>query len=170
MARTLHVILVSSLPFLAAGCAMKGAAPPSSSAPAADAAFAPDAAPAAEGEPLDLNDAALRFDQAERELAALFPGDAEGSVASGDDDKPAPATAIPEDDAPKPSKKNGETSLADESSGRCVHACRALRSMERSAARLCDLTGQDDARCEDVSRRSSEARERVVRACSRCEP
>lgn len=53
----------------------------------------------------------------------------------------------------------------------CADACRALRSMQRAAAKLCELADNDDAqqRCRVAETRVRAARERVRLACSRCD-
>lgn len=52
----------------------------------------------------------------------------------------------------------------------CTSACRALRSMQRAAARLCSIAATDDER--EVCRRAQErvrgARERVRSSCGQC--
>lgn len=62
-------------------------------------------------------------------------------------------------------------SLALSGQGGCVHACRALRSMTRSAERLCSLAREDGEQrmCEDARRRVREARVVVRSACRRCD-
>ncbi len=96
------------------------------------------------------------FEQAEQALAASFDG--AGEQERGDDafDQPGARPA-----QPAPMGVGG----AD----RCTRACDALGSMRRSAARLCDLTGEDDPRCDSVAGRVSAAVERVRAACPACQ-
>jgi hypothetical protein len=62
-------------------------------------------------------------------------------------------------------------SLALSGQGGCVHACRALRSMTRSAERLCALAREqgEQRMCDDARRRVREARGVVRSACGRCD-
>jgi hypothetical protein len=60
----------------------------------------------------------------------------------------------------------GETEL---SSDPCFSACRALASMTRAAAHLCDLAGNADPRCDSAQSRLRSARERVEGSCA-CGP
>jgi hypothetical protein len=52
----------------------------------------------------------------------------------------------------------------------CADACRALRSMERSAARLCAIAQSDREvdRCRDAEERVRDAKRRVRTACVSC--
>ena len=52
----------------------------------------------------------------------------------------------------------------------CSSACRALRSMQRSAARLCSIASSDEERevCRRAQDRVRVARERVRTSCSQC--
>lgn len=52
------------------------------------------------------------------------------------------------------------------SAGGCVIACRALGSMERAAARLCQL--DPGPRCDDARAKVKEASRRVMEACAEC--
>jgi len=141
----------------AAGCAMSQPKEPAR----VEEPETPAAKPAAE--PVSLEDAAKDFDDAERELAGMLqreqaapreeaearmPGDAPPSPLKQSEAAPAPTQARPQD--------------------RCGVACRALSSMRRSAARLCELSGEADSRCQDVQSRTDRARERVARTCPRC--
>jgi len=101
---------------------------------------------------------------------------------------PAPGRAETRDYAqPPPSLSPGETSmsrsmraLADDfvvaesamlTAGHdCTSACRALRSMQRAAARLCSIAASDDERevCRRAQDRVRGARERVRSSCGQC--
>lgn len=50
----------------------------------------------------------------------------------------------------------------------CTRACRALASMRRSAARLCQLDGFGSERCQNVQRRVASARRLVLSICPAC--
>lgn len=52
----------------------------------------------------------------------------------------------------------------------CTSACRALRSMQRAAARLCSIAATDDERevCRRAQDRVRGARERVRSSCGQC--
>ena len=54
------------------------------------------------------------------------------------------------------------------SSNPCVTACKALASMDRAAAHLCELAGYGDARCTNARERVRAATERVRQSCSDC--
>jgi len=165
---SIHLSLALLLLAGATGCAAKSAAP-AASGPVGTSFEAEEkltSAPA-ENDLAGLDQAALSFDEAEQELAGLM----DGSVSSAADDDAADRA---EERAPPPSP--GEPAepaqLARPSksaSNACTRACRALSSMKRSASRLCDLTGSDDPRCEDVSDRYERANTRVARWCSSCD-
>jgi len=55
--------------------------------------------------------------------------------------------------------------------GGCADACRALRSMVRSAQRLCAMAENEDEQrvCREVHRRVRQARDFVRASCGRCE-
>lgn len=63
-----------------------------------------------------------------------------------------------------------ETALLNAGSD-CSGACRALRSMQRAAARLCAIasTEEDRNRCREAEARVRSARERVRSACGYCQ-
>ncbi|MBN2192397.1 MAG: hypothetical protein JW751_06240 [Polyangiaceae bacterium] len=50
----------------------------------------------------------------------------------------------------------------------CVVACRAFDSMNRAARRICVITGEDSASCNDARERVQSARERIVSAGCGC--
>lgn len=52
----------------------------------------------------------------------------------------------------------------------CFDACRALRSMQRAAAKLCEMasSGSEHQRCDAAESRYRAARERVRGACGQC--
>ncbi len=51
----------------------------------------------------------------------------------------------------------------------CDNACRAFASMQRAAARLCELANDSDPRCTSANERLINARKRVQTACPACE-
>jgi hypothetical protein len=61
-----------------------------------------------------------------------------------------------------------ELSLA--TSRDCATACRALGSMERATARICDLADSPDDRrvCDDAKKKLADARQRVRSSCATC--
>jgi hypothetical protein len=124
-----------------------------------------------EGKSLDrdgassLAEAAAELDAAEQRIAGLFGG-------LGDDDA-APAPAVPKDDksgerAPATGDEARPEANAGLAANRCTTACRALESMQRSAERLCELTGGDDGRCDDANTRVTRAARVVADACPTC--
>ncbi|MEB2324343.1 MAG: hypothetical protein OZ921_17645, partial [Sorangiineae bacterium] len=52
----------------------------------------------------------------------------------------------------------------------CALACKALASMRRSTARICELDARAEAgaRCRSARARLGAAEERVARGCGRC--
>jgi hypothetical protein len=59
----------------------------------------------------------------------------------------------------------------DASMNECAAACRALASMERATAHLCDLARANDddpSTCDDARKKLHAARDRVRRACTSC--
>ncbi len=163
-------------------------APQPSSEPPAPASSAEGDAAASAPQLALVSDAERSFAEAEQSLAAWVEmSDDEavtGAVALAPGARSAAAPATPFADAPagqpaagkaappEAEKKDavrlkagdGEESRAD----RCSLACRALGSMQRSAERLCELTGSVDDRCVDVRARVSRATARVTRACPAC--
>lgn len=143
----------------ASACASRPAAPATDT----PATGAPEAGVSSE-EPLDLDDAARRFEQAEQEIGTLFAAadktkdaDAAGKPTMSNRDETAPMPQAPPPDVAQSRPPD-----------RCDRACRALRSMKRSADRLCELTGGDDPRCSDVLARYERAGRRVRDACAEC--
>lgn len=124
------------------------------------------------GPPADLDDATVdeaeaTFDAAEDDLQQLMVTSkaetAKGRDALGDDDGE-------RDPAPGPPATHQERRYEPSSkAARCDRACAALGSMQRSAARLCELTGDDDARCQSVRVRVESAEELVRRFCPACQ-
>ncbi|MDI3291249.1 hypothetical protein [Polyangium sp. 15x6] len=93
---------------------------------------------------------------------------------------PAPPLA-PTATAPAPIERKAETEAkraedqspsADEatpvSDDPCMTACRALQSMGRAATHLCDLAGEDDARCATAKDRVRKAEDLVRQRCPAC--
>lgn len=168
----------SMLVALAAGC---GAAAPKMS---------PGSPGGVEGAaPLTPDEAMEDLTRAEQELDRLLPGGprfatAPGSAAppppsaSGAYGQPVQAPAAPATSAPEPSPAEAapakqaearEMSAQSEAADGCATACRALSSMRRAATHLCELAGDEDARCDSARGRVASAEERVRASCSECD-
>jgi hypothetical protein len=148
-------------------------------------AVAPAKSGAAEPEIDTVEDALGALDDAEAELRLAL-----GGAGAGDDGMTGPPGAYPQPYAqpppgqpapappPEPAEPQAggqEPSLDREEEARayspespCQVACRALASMERAALRLCELSGQDDARCVRAQERLDQAQVRVESSCSTC--
>jgi hypothetical protein len=112
-----------------------GGREPAPASPAHDAAQAPGYASPPQGQPAPGEPEMYR---------APSPPDA-GTVHSGDTiSTPEDALAIIEAE----SQRLDEAFSADQLSTSCDRVCRALGSMRRAVDGLCDLTGDDDDRCE----------------------
>jgi hypothetical protein len=98
-------------------------------------------------QPTSVEGAVAELDRAELEVNQAFGG---GS-------KPASPMSDP----------RGGTDLSSGAGDACSIACRALGSMERSAARLCELAG-DGERCDAAKARVKSASDRVHGACPGC--
>jgi len=121
-------------------------------------------------------DTAPKSDERQRDLDAPAPPappppppPAEASPAfapPGTDRGEAPAAAL------RASRTDLDRASRDleASANDCASACRALASMERATAHLCDLaTERDDRRlCEDSRSKVSSARERIRATCGAC--
>src|SRR5688572_6869950 len=59
----------------------------------------------------------------------------------------------------------------DVAAGDCKNACRALRSMDNAAGRLCGLAQSSDEsrRCDDAKKKVYTARDRVKSTCGKCD-
>jgi hypothetical protein len=119
--------------------------------------------------PSDVDGTVARLDEAEAELAGALGPAADSAAPLGG----AEATTIQE--ARPPAKKEtlaAEAPASEEQQGvardPCAVACRALASMQRAAAHLCGLTGEQDGRCESARTRAATASARVREACPRC--
>jgi hypothetical protein len=166
----LAMLACATLGYAQLGCAMKGASPSASPEMEAPRDATSDAAGEASGadEPMmDLDQAALSFEQAEKDIGALL---ADASANLGDDAVAGAAASEDNEsrsDNLKKEKRSADT-LSEGKASRCSRACSALSSMKRSADRLCDLAGRDDPRCEDVSDRYTRANQRVTQSCTAC--
>jgi len=127
--------------------------------------------PGAEAE--TVSDATARFDQAEQDLRdslGVTGLDRYDGIGPGLGAQPAqpgyPPPAPPPAPPPVAGDRAHETSDAR---SRCVLACRALESMERSAERLCSLAGEQDQRCATVRDRVLAARRLVRQWCPDCQ-
>ncbi len=121
-------------------------------------------------EPETVGDETARFDQAERDLRSslgITTPDRREDSGPGLATHPAPPGESPPAPPPRGGDRAHETS---NDQGRCVMACRALESMERSAERLCSLAGEQDQRCAHVRQRVIAARRLVRQWCPDCQP
>lgn len=166
-----------SIPWLAlllAGCAAAHAqtsAPPAAAPVGEDGAGAP---PAHAPREATVDEAALAFERAERELETVVAvatggdldaaGSPEEATEGAAQDRAEPAGPPP---AARPRAQSPTTPMR-QSPDACERACRALASMTRSSDRLCSLTGDGDPRCENVRQRLGRARGTVRRACPAC--
>lgn len=76
-------------------------------------------------------------------------------------------SAVPKSAQPTTApSRSAETELTSDP---CFSACRALASMSRATAHLCDLAGDADPRCDNARSRLRGARERVEGSCA-CGP
>lgn len=66
------------------------------------------------------------------------------------------------------SQADFDVQLADLERLDCANACRALGSLERSAANVCGMTGEKSSTCQDVQRRREDAKGRVRERCGPC--
>ncbi len=110
---------------------------------------------------MSLDQAAAAFEEAELRISGLLGmGGAAPPVAIRGDEAQVDTASV--------ANSARRTSGLAEGPDRCLIACRALASMQRSATRLCELTGEDDVRCEDVRDRVEQARQLVSGECPSC--
>ncbi len=105
--------------------------------------------------PETADEARLQFEDAERQLRGML-----AKKGTETDVPPSAGHAQPQS---RPPSADG-LPMQD----RCLVACKALASMQRSATQLCELTGQYDPRCENVQERVEAARELVYASCPSC--
>jgi len=152
---------------LLSACASKPAMEASAPAqPATDEvqSYEPAPEPGAEDDEvavMSLDQAAATFEQAELRIAEMLRAGVAPPANNGGDEAPGDTESMS-----KPAARR----LNEYGDGpdRCLSACQALASMQRSASRLCELTGEDDPRCGDVRDRVEQARQLVVDACPSC--
>ncbi len=125
------------------------------------ASYEPATHPTDDPAEMTLDQAALTFEHAELQLAGLVGMGGTVPPAAEDGD----GTRVGVEPAPKSAKPTGEFA---EGPDRCLTACRALASMQRSATRMCELIGEDDARCDSVRDRVERARQLVYGECPSC--
>lgn len=144
-----------------AGC---GAAAQPSAAAAPEPGSVASADSGAEAAPMvDIPSAARTLDEAEATLARLVGGEAPAPAPSAE-----PRVATPSDSGGSPAESSATRPKEESLSDGCYEACRALSSMSRAQVRLCDLAGDEDARCADAKARYQRATERVRAACPQC--
>lgn len=136
-------------------------------------------------EPSPVDHEMLAIGKAEEEIDRLIPeARSPGSPASprrAATPPPPPPRKAGEDvprDAAKADPLGGATAADAESRAGgagagaagdpCAVACNALSSMVRSAERLCQLSGENDGRCDDARARVRGASARVRSSCPRC--
>lgn len=107
-----------------------------------------------------VDDEMVAIGKSEVEIDRLLPGPSKEQARKG----------APPPDAQRADKGSArEGPAAPQSDGDpCATACRALASMQRSAAHLCALAGEGDGRCEDARGRVRGASARVRTACPSC--
>ena len=135
-----------------AACGGSAQAPPSAASPAASPPKER-AEPAASGAPLPTTSPDAQPGVADRARDTVSGGAADRMHARADFDE--------------------ASHQLDASMNECAAACRALASMERATAHLCDIAEHgenDDDRptCDDARKKLHAARDRVRRACSSC--
>ena len=81
---------------------------------------------------------------------------------------PAPALQYGDNDSMVAWQTQFDEALADVERLDCPNACRALQSLERSAAHICGTVGQAHAVCRDVEERKTAARAKVTGRCGVC--
>ena len=156
-------------------------------APASAGAGATAAAPTAAAEPAYAQPAVRTEASIDQAIADLQRAEGDlslaiGSMSSGGSTSPrSPAVTQPPAATPtdspvpgaaqkSPAAAGGARSAETElSSDPCFSACRALASMTRATAHLCDLAGDADPRCDNARSRLRGARERVEGSCA-CGP
>jgi hypothetical protein len=147
------------------GC---GASPKLSVEPGSPPAPAPAAEPPSRfAEPAieTVDEASLQLEHAERRVGELLREREQPRPA---EPPPPVAEGPPEPGRPGPMSSKEDRDYGLSATDRCQLACNALASMQRSAGRLCELTGQDDPRCENVLQRVEVARQLVHAACPAC--
>lgn len=162
------LLLLCAAAALAVGCG--GAAVSGDSKTSGDTTAA-----AAEPLPSDVPSALTQLDQAESQLAQALgdptfaqapkPMEAQSGATTT---APAPASPPPPRSAPAGEAAADSSAQPAEPPDPCVTACRALASMGRSAAHVCDLAGEGDERCESARGRVSRATDRVRARCPSC--
>lgn len=113
-------------------------------------------------------------------LASIACGAAPAPQASMAQAAPAPeapeATAPVADAAPNTEQSlvswqnQFDEALADTDRLDCPNACRALHSLERSAAHICGVVGAHHTTCRDVEDRRVSAQAKVLQRCGVCPP
>ncbi len=128
----------------------------------------------------DVDAASAEIDRAEASVTALL-GSSGGAVAmangahteglpppSAPAQPPRPSTE-PKGEKPVPAP-SADSAMESDKQTQCKNACDALTSMMRAVTHLCDITGNDDARCSSARGRAERAEERVTQSCSDCSP
>jgi hypothetical protein len=118
-----------------------------------------------------IRDALAELEAAERTLlehTGRAAGDAPAPEGPPKPSKPKPRAPPADEKRPDASPPRAPTGRATTTS--CDAACQALASMQRAAAYLCRLAGQQDPRCERAAARVRTASDRVATSCGSCGP
>ncbi len=108
------------------------------------------------------------FEQAEDELQAAFSGDGATSVGPAEPSTD-PSRPLLDPKARPTNGDDGEEIFALDKQNRCSVACKAFASMKRSADNVCEMTSEDDERCEGLRDRVERARRVVKASCPACD-
>jgi hypothetical protein len=100
------------------------------------------------------------MDRAEQQLWAVLDERPDAGMADGAGEPPAAPPQAEQSEPLYAPRKTAER--------RCAVACSALGSMQRSAERLCAITGNQDERCVRAEERVAHASDRVHRSCPSC--
>ncbi|MEZ4223614.1 MAG: hypothetical protein R3B13_21880 [Polyangiaceae bacterium] len=129
---------------------------------------------------LPVTSASRAAKPAEEPAPAAQPEDEDGSKPTGGQEarpgasvvsKPTTSPAPPPTPAPKTEEAAGSAGLGASQQNAipsCDTACKALSSMERSADRICEITGEADERCTRARGRVGSASERVKSSGCTC--
>ena len=113
----------------------------------------------------DLDELVRRLSKSEQELERELAL-ASGTATTEPEDAAGEAPAEPAAEAP--TEAEAEPEAAPRRPSPCETACRALASMQRSTARICELAGETDDRCIGAKDRVERAEARVNGAGCRC--
>lgn len=170
--------------------ALACAAAPRSEAPATAPAPAPAQAAPSAPDTSEVDALERDLSAAENELLDRLASGERVAIASHEDDgpgqgagPPAPPAAEAAPPAPaKPATASGKDrdetrpapverkKKAEDTQNDCQLACRAMASMRRSAARICEIVSEANERCSGAHRRVDDAQRRIEQARCACSP